>query len=320
MKKITKLFTLIGVILVILGSAIFVKALADADWKFVNLAPNKLQTRIVDIEGEFDNISIKLETTDVEFALSTDGKNKILFTEREDELHTVNLDEDGLSIVAHREYNVVDSLFNFGSPKMIIYLVESEFENLDIIGDTSDVSISKDFSFNNIVIKTDTGDVASYAKAKELIDIETDTGDIKLSDVSTKNMSLNVHTGDVIVKSVSITESLIINVTTGDILLKDATSVDFKTKGNTGDIVMENLIVSNNINVFRTTGDINFNKVDAASLDIETDTGDVTGTLNSDKTFIVETRTGEEIYPKGTTGGKCNIKTSTGDIIISIAK
>ena len=80
------------------------------------------------------------------------------------------------------------------------------------------------------------------------------------------------------------------------------------------------MFVSNNINVSRTTGDVTFNKVDAASLDIETDTGDVTGTFNSDKTFIVNTRTGNEIYPRGTTGGKCNIKTTTGDIIISIAK
>ena len=319
MKKITKLLTFIGILLLIIGSAIFVKAFADADWKFVNLTPNKLQNRVVEIEGEFDNISLELDTTDVEFVLSTDGKNKIIFTEREDELHTVNVDSNELSIVGNRENSKIN-LFTFESPKMIVYLVESQFTNLDIIGDTSDISISKDFSFDNIVIKTDTGDVACYAKANELIDIETDTGDIKISDVSTKNMSLNLHTGEVIVKSISITESLIINVTTGDILLKDATSVDFKTKGNTGDIVMENLFVSNNINVSRTTGDVTFNKVDAASLDIETDTGDVTGTFNSDKTFIVNTRTGNEIYPRGTTGGKCNIKTTTGDIIISIAK
>ena len=79
MKKITKLLTFIGILLLIIGSAIFVKAFADADWKFVNLTPNKLQNRVVEIEGEFDNISLELDTTDVEFVLliHTSCKNSI---------------------------------------------------------------------------------------------------------------------------------------------------------------------------------------------------------------------------------------------------
>lgn len=47
-------------------------------------------------------------------------------------------------------------------------------------------------------------------------------------------------------------------------------------------------------------------------------TGDVTGTLLSEKVFITETGTGSVNVPKTVTGGKCEIKTSTGDIQIEI--
>ena len=42
------------------------------------------------------------------------------------------------------------------------------------------------------------------------------------------------------------------------------------------------------------------------------------GSLLSDKVFITETDTGNVNIPKTTDGGKCEIKTDTGDIKIKI--
>ena len=53
-------------------------------------------------------------------------------------------------------------------------------------------------------------------------------------------------------------------------------------------------------------------------MSVTTDTGDVKGTLLSDKIFFAETKTGRKDVPKTTAGGKCEIKTDTGDIIISV--
>ena len=44
----------------------------------------------------------------------------------------------------------------------------------------------------------------------------------------------------------------------------------------------------------------------------------VGGTLLSDKVFITDTTTGDVDVPKTTTGGKCEITTTTGDIEIDI--
>ena len=51
---------------------------------------------------------------------------------------------------------------------------------------------------------------------------------------------------------------------------------------------------------------------------VNTSTGDVNGTLLSEKIFITDTSTGRVSVPKTTSGGKCEITTSTGDINIGI--
>ena len=51
---------------------------------------------------------------------------------------------------------------------------------------------------------------------------------------------------------------------------------------------------------------------------IVTDTGDVTGTLCSEKIFFAESDTGRVEVPKTMSGGRCEVKTDTGKIILSI--
>ena len=68
----------------------------------------------------------------------------------------------------------------------------------------------------------------------------------------------------------------------------------------------------------RSTGDVELNACDAGGLSLKTTTGDVTGTLLSEKVFITDTSTGDVSVPKTTSGGKCEISTTTGDIRIDI--
>ena len=60
-----------------------------------------------------------------------------------------------------------------------------------------------------------------------------------------------------------------------------------------------------------------FKDSDANTIDIEATTGNVTGNLLSDKTFDVKSNTGRVNVPE-TTGPICKIRTSTGDIVLTI--
>jgi DUF4097 and DUF4098 domain-containing protein YvlB len=63
---------------------------------------------------------------------------------------------------------------------------------------------------------------------------------------------------------------------------------------------------------------VRFEACDAEEIIIHTDTGDVTGTLLTPKIFQVETDTGRVDIPESGSGGKCQIKTDTGDIQVEI--
>ena len=100
--------------------------------------------------------------------------------------------------------------------------------------------------------------------------------------------------------------------------MTDVTCQNLSTGGGTGDVKLTNVIASGAFVIKRTTGDVTFEGCDAAEILVTTSTGDVKGTLLSDKVFFVETDTGRRKYPHMTTGGKCQIITSTGDIEIGI--
>ncbi len=318
MKRSVKILTFIGALLLIIGSLIFVKALGDNNWKFENIEPNKLQTNVYELDKEFKNISIETDTTDVEFVLSIDNKNKVVINERKDELHQVNIIEDTLSIIEKDDDKIHFSLFNFNSPKMTIYLVSNQYNALFIDADTSDIIVPKDFVFNSVDIETDTGDVSFTSNVEEKLHIETNTGNIKISSIKINSALLEVTTGDININSLICDDELSINVTTGECVLNDINCASFVSKGGTGDVEIKDVIAKEKISIKRTTGDVFFNKMDASEIYIETDTGDVKGTFISEKIFKVETSTGDRIYPSTSTGGKCEIITTTGDVIVKI--
>ena len=111
-----------------------------------------------------------------------------------------------------------------------------------------------------------------------------------------------------------------LTVLTGKTTIENLKCDGFLSKGNTGDAIFKNVISKGNFEIIRTTGDIEISAFDAAEISIETSTGNVTGTWLTPKTFDAKTNTGEVDVPSNTKGEKCSIKTSTGDIKISIEK
>ena len=81
---------------------------------------------------------------------------------------------------------------------------------------------------------------------------------------------------------------------------------------------MNHVIAANKFSIERSTGDVKFSRCDVAELYLKTSTGNVTGSLLADKVFITDTNTGSVDVPKTAVGGRCEIKTGTGDIKIKI--
>jgi DUF4097 and DUF4098 domain-containing protein YvlB len=109
-----------------------------------------------------------------------------------------------------------------------------------------------------------------------------------------------------------------LTVSTGKACLSGIRCANLTTTGDTGDLSLSDVIATGKFSIERNTGDVEFDACDAAELMVETDTGDVTGSLLTDKMFFAEADTGSVRVPKTTSGGRCEITTSTGDIRITI--
>ena len=110
-----------------------------------------------------------------------------------------------------------------------------------------------------------------------------------------------------------------IRCSTGDVNISSINCDDLEIKLSTGDITLKNVVAAD-FDIESSTGEVRFDGCDAGDISVKTSTGDVTGTLLTDKVFSADTSTGEINVPKSKTGGRCEIKTSTGDIFIEIKK
>lgn len=302
MSKTTKIWLIIATALVALGAMIFVGVMTQYDWDFTKLSTVKYVTNTYEVSDEFDKISINVDTTEIEFVPTEDEACSIVCFEAEQVKHTATVQNGTLIISTVDTRKWYDHIcISLDSPKMTVYLPQNEYASLIIETDTGDINIPKDFAFDKIEIDGDTSDVSCFAPVANVLDIELSTGDIIIDSITADQIKLTTTTGEIAVNSVTAKNNIDIETDTGTITLK-------------------NVVATGTISIESDTGDVRFEDSDAAEISVKTDTGDVTGTLLSEKVFITETSTGSINVPKTTSGGKCEITTSTGDINISIKK
>ena len=319
MRDTVKIWLTVAAALVTLGVILFVGAMMENGWDLNKLGTVSYTTNIYDVDGDFESISIHVETTVIEFAPTDNGRCKIVCFEDEKVRHSASVQNGTLVIDTADTRKWYEHIsVSFDQPKMTVYLPRNKYDSLFIETDTGDIAIPKDFSFETIKIDGDTSDVDCSASASHGIEIKLSTGGIRLEEIGTEQLKLTTDTGRIQVNKADVGESISIVTDTGKVELTDTSCNDLYAESDTGSITLNNVIGAGSFTIESDTGDITFDRSDAAEISVETDTGDVTGTLLSDKVFLTETSTGRISVPKTITGGKCELKTSTGDIIIEV--
>ncbi len=296
MNRLTKMWLITATSLVAIGLIIFTAVMALYNWDFTKLSTEKFETNTYNISQEFNNISINTDTADIFFAVSSDGMCKIVCNEYKKMRYSAEVKDDTLTVSTTDNRKWYDHIgISFHSPKVTVYLPKTEYNLLSVKESTGDIEIPKDFKFVSGDISLSTGSVGFSASVEEPIKIKTSTGDIRIKNISAGTLDLSVSTGEVSVL--------------------DVTCKNVLSSGSTGDIHLKNVNATEKISIKRSTGNVRFDGSDATEIFVKTGTGDVGGSLLSEKVFITKTSTGEISVPKTTTGGKCEIITSTGDII-----
>lgn len=317
MRKTTQKWLIAAACLTALGLVLCTGAVAVLGWDFSGLSTMRYEMNTYAPRGNFDSISIDVDTAKIELVPSDDGRCRVVCYEAEKVKHSVTVENGTLTIetVDTRAWYEHIGIY-FESPRMTVYLPQEAYASLSIDTATGDVTIPKDFTFENLQIKGNTADIECLASVSNVMEMRTNTGDIMLDGFSVNELCLVTDTGDIRVNSAAVKGMIDIETDTGSVELTDVTCADLIAESDTGTIVLANVAASGRFLIETDTGDVRFDNSDAAEISVETDTGDVTGTLLSEKVFITETNTGRVDVPKSIRGGRCEITTSTGDIKI----
>lgn len=318
MGKTAKKWLIAAGALVLLGTLMFVLTMCLAGWNFRKLSTEKFETKTYEPSEAFRDIKIEADTADIVFSPAEDGKCRVVCYERESVTYSVSAADGTLTVRAIDERNRYIGVA-FENDRITVYLPKAEYAVLVIEEKTGDVEIPHDFGFERIDISVSTGSVTCNASATGDVRIKSSTGGIRVENTSVASLDLSVSTGSVTVSDVTCGGNVRVGVTVGKTRLTNLTCKNVVSSGSTGDISLECVIAEERFTIERSTGDVSFRDCDASEIHTKTSTGNVEGDFRTEKVFVAESDTGHVDVPKTTTGGKCEIRTDTGHIRISVS-
>ncbi|MBQ9162631.1 MAG: DUF4097 family beta strand repeat protein [Clostridia bacterium] len=300
MKKGFIISLIVAASLLVAGVVTGIVGLCLADFKL----GSSIQEKTVTLTDAFDKIVIDVDTSDVKILPSDNGKSCVMLTESANPRaqHTVSVTGGVLNIKmqdTRRWYEHIG--VNMGKMSVTVYLAKTDFLSINVDTDTGDVTVPKGFAFENASVESDTGDIEWAATVSGKLEIGTDTGDIRISGIAGQRLEIESDTGAVTVADASTSNGISVETDTGDVKLTAATT-------------------AGRLSVKTATGNVTLTDCDGGSMLIKTSTGDVSGTLLSPKDFDADSGTGKVKVPQSSGDNKCEIRSSTGNINISIKK
>ena len=318
MIRSVKIWLVVASALVLTGIIIIGSVMTVLNWNFSKLTTSKIETTLHEISEDFSNIAVKTDTVGITFLPSEDGKCRVECYENVKANHSVTVSDGTLYINLENKRAWYDYIMNFDSSKLSVYLPKTEYEALTVKNSTGNVTVSEDFSFSSADIALSTGNVSFSASTSGLVKIKTTTGRIDAKALTAGSMTLTASTGRMSLSDVKCDGDIALKVTTGKTLLSSVTCKNLTAEGSTGSLSLTDVAAAEKLTAKRSTGSVSLDGSDAKEISIKTDTGSVKGTLLSEKIFFAKSDTGRISVPKTTNGGKCEIETDTGNIIISI--
>lgn len=319
MKPLSKKTRRIALLLCAAGLLILLVSFIATGFDVKKLETVAYETNTYEITDYFTDITVKTQTADLRFVPWEEEYCKVVCHEEEKVKHTVTVQKKTLVIDVTDTREWYDHIgMSFEDAELTVYLPKKEYDALEIEGDTGDVELPEDFTFEKGEVKTDTGKITWKATVINSLVIETDTGEVKVDTDTFEQLEIKTSTGDVSVDSVAVAYLISVETGTGEILLNNIKCRILSAETNTGEICIKDTVAGLNGTILSQTGDVTLEDSDAVeSLYIKTNTGDVTGTLLSGKQFQTETDTGNVDVP-ASNGYPCVIITDTGDIKIEV--
>ncbi len=312
----------------------------------------------INIEKSFENIDIDSVECDVQFIKSENGECRIESVDEKNIVTEAEVRDSTLyinRIDKRKWYESIGVYFGYRTPRITVFLPETEYEKLSISSASGDTCINGDFSFEDAAVRSSSGDIEFLADVLKNAEIKSASGDISVN-TDTESLTVCSTSGDVTVEGkankvnvssnsgevwcyridsegefnakttsgdVNVYDSMAatahIQSTSGDVVVEKIGADKLSFKTTSGDIELEEVYAENMLTATAVSGDIEFMRGDSKDISFETVSGDIEGILSTGKNFSYKTTSGNIRLPDDSGDGKCYVKTVSGNAEIKIA-
>lgn len=279
--KHTKKMIQAAVALVAAGLVIAFGAMAAMDFDFNKMNTLHFATNTYSIDKSFTDISIETAECDIRLLPSEDDSCRVVCEESKEIFHSVSVKNNTLTIDrtdARQWYKRIVGIY-WGDMTITVYLPQTAYESLSVLNVSGNTTIPEDFSFTDAKIRSTSGDIEFLAPVEKDLSLKTVSGNLHAEGTNPKSLDAQSTSGRVTLSGVTATKAIQIETVSGNIKLEGC---------------------------------------DADSLWLKSTSGNVSGTLLTKKKFLTNTTSGRVNVPASTSGGKCEIKTTSGNIQFEI--
>ena len=303
MKKATKIALITAACCIALGSVAAFAGLRLVGFDIRKMSTVRFEEKTYEIRDSFQSIEIYGIECDVSLVPTSDENCRVECSESDKIGDTVEV-RDGTLTVTRRDtrrwYESIGFFWN-SDLHITVYLPEREYKSLQLKTVSGDIEVPESFSFEKTELQSVSGNI-SFAAGK--------SGDLTVKSTS----------GDISIRN---TEAYGLEATavSGDIRLSGVRGSGLNLKTTSGEISAASVMISGKADIETVSGDVELNHSDADSFRIKTTSGDVDGSFLSPKVFETDTTSGRVHVPSSASGseaGECYIKTTSGDIRITV--
>lgn len=276
-----------GVIILLLGAALFIYGMSVNDWDFKKLSTFRYEYRTYEAESdEIDSIFLDFDQTNVRVEILESAQKitisyPITFDRADKQKTDVSITAEGNKLTLREEsrYNWADHAFNLNwvSPQTVVTLPASAAFDLNVKTSYGDVTLAGG-TYGIVSLKTAFGSVQANGFTAVDAALETDAGDVRATDVQAEGkFSAETHLGDVKARNVRAKE-ITLHSDLGDIKIENLDAQAIKLSSSCGDV----------------KGSIK-GATEDFKIDAKTDLGDnnLSNRTDGDKTLFIHTSLGD---------------------------
>lgn len=276
MRKSKQTAIVIAVIMIAVGLVAAFGAMADMGFDFTKMNSRTFVTNTYSVDESFSGISVDGAECDIRLYPSEDGGCKVVCHESDRITHSVEVKENTLTVERHDNRKWYEHMgVYWGGMEIALYLPQREYDALYAKTLSGNIVIPEDFSFETAVVQSTSGNVSFSAEVGGNLKVKAVSGNVELIDVTGQSISVQTTSGE----------------------------IDFS-----------NVIAGLNIHCKSVSGDVVLRRCDADSLRLSSTSGNITGSLLTEKVFLTDTTSGKINVPRTTSGGQCEITTTSGNI------